>query len=291
LDVLDGFDRQGEQRRSSLELALEKARYEVGRARRQYDLVDPANRLVAGELEARWNAALEQVAELEEQLSRSEGQAPRLTNEAQTRLLELGLDLPALWNDPAASPRLKKRVVRTVVEEIVIADDEERLNHQLIIHWKGGVHSKLRVPRNPCGKKPGDTSTTALGLIQELSKVCGDQAIAAVLNRLGYRTGAGKTWRVHSVQTVRSYHRLTNHRGTGQWLTIEQAALHLKVSHTVIRRLIHEGTLPATQLVATTPWIIDNCSLSLPAVEAEVAAVREGRQLPPNNPLQAELPL
>ncbi len=291
LDVLNQFDRQQDEKRKSLELALEKARYEADRARRQYDLADPANRLVAAELEVRWNAAMEHVAELELQCSQWEGQRPELSKEEQTQLLDLGRDLPALWDHPGASAKLKKRILRTVVEEIVIGDDDRQLNHLLVLHWKGGVHTEMQVPRNTTGKKAKDTGKPVLELIAELSKVCSDQSIAALLNRLGYQTGGGKTWRVHSVQSARSYHRLTNHRNTGEWLTIEGASKELGVSHTVIRRLIKDTILPATQVVATTPWIIANSSLSLPEVQRAIAAVREGRQLPRDDPQQVQFPL
>ncbi|GEM_PF-1298200 len=148
-------------------------------------------------------AALEHVADLEEQCSQWEEQRPRLTEEEERGLSELGRDLPALWNHPAASLQLKERILRTVLEEIVIADDERRSNHLLTIHWKGGVHTELQVPRNPAGKKANDIDKTPLQLIEELSRVCSDQAIAAILNRLGLRTGAGATWRIHSAYNAR----------------------------------------------------------------------------------------
>ena len=195
---------------------MEKARYEVGRTRRQYDLVDPANRLVAGELEARWNQAMEHVAELERQCVQWDNQTPGLTGEERTGLLDMGHDLPALWHHPTASDTLKKRVLRTVVEEIVIRDDEARRNHLLVMHWKGGVHTELQVPRAPAGRKTRDCEAPVLNLIEELSKVCSDQAIAAILNRLGYQTGGGLTWRIHSVYSARYYHRLKNHRKDGR---------------------------------------------------------------------------
>ena len=253
--------------------------------------MDPANRLVAGELEARWNASLERVAELERECSQWETQRTTLTDEQQTRLLELGRDLPALWNHERALADLKKRILRTVLKEIVIRDDEQRREHLLVLHWKGGVHTQLQVPRKKRGQNPTVTDKTALELVEELSKVCSDQAIAAILNRLGYRTGADKTWRVHSVYNARYYHRLTNHRNLKEWLTVEQAAQESKVSHTVIRRLIREKTLPATQVVATTPWIIVRSALSLPAVQAAITAVHQGRQLPREDPRQQVLPL
>jgi len=290
LDALDQLDRRDDEKRKALELALEKARYEVDRTRRQYDLVDPANRLVAGELELRWNTAMERVDELERKCLQWDDRTPELTAEDRTRLLELGRDLPALWNHPNSSASLKKRILRSVIEEIVIRDDQQR-NHLLAVHWKGGVHSEIQVPRNTTGKKAGDTEETALELIGELSKVCNDQSIAAILNRLGYLTGGGKTWRFHSVQNARRYHRLKNHGHTGEWLTVDLAAKESGVSQTVIRRLISEGILPASQVVPTAPWIIERASLSIKSVQDAVDAVQQGRQLQKTDPRQAEFPL
>jgi DNA invertase Pin-like site-specific DNA recombinase len=291
LDALSQLDRREDEKRKSLELSLEKARYEVDRTRRQYDLVDPANRLVAGELESRWNVAMERVAELERQCMQWDDKVPELSREDRDRLLDLGRDLHVLWSHPDSPASLKKRILRSVIEEIVIRDDSQRIHHQLVMHWKGGVHTELQVPRNTTGKKVGDTEKTALELIGELSKVCNDPSIAAILNRLGYRTGGGKTWRLHSIQNARSYHRLENHGNTGRWLTVDLAAKESGVSQTVIRRLISKGTLPASQVVPTAPWIIERDSLSIPAVRDAVAAVQQGRQLPKSDPRQAEFPL
>ncbi len=185
---------------------------------------------------------------------------------------------------------MKKRILRTVLEEIMIGDDADGTHHLLVLHWKGGVHTELSVVRNRPGKKHCETSVTALELIEELSKVTSDQAIAATLNRLGFKTGGGKTWRLHSVYNARYLHRLKNYRKENAWVTVEQASRELGVSHTVIRRLIREGTLPARQVVASTPWIIARESLTLEAVQAAVEAVRSGRQLPKRNPKQAEFP-
>ena len=291
LDAMEEFDQQQDEKDKAKELALEKARYEADRARRQYDAVDPANRLVAGELEARWNVALEQVIALEQQCEQAQSQRKTLSETERTQLLDLGGNLAELWNNSKADVKLKKRILRTVVEEIVVRDDDHRRKHLLVIHWKGGIHSELQVPRNTKGMKAADLDKTPLELIEELSKVCSDQAIAATLNRIGYRTGAGKTWRLHSVHTARSYHRLKNHRNSDKWLTIDQTSEELNVSETVIRRLIREGTLPATQVVAMTPWIIARPSLTKPAVKAAIAAVHAGRRPHREDPQQEKLPL
>ena len=288
--TMSQFDQQQDERQRSLELAMEKACFEVDRARRQYELVDPANRLVASELESRWNCEMEKQAELQRQLNATTNQRQSLTEREQQRLLELGHDLKQLWEHDSATAALKKRVLRTVLEEIVIRDDTERKNHMLVLHWKGGVHTELSVVRNKPGKRTTNTSPTALELIEELSKVCSDQAIAATLNRLGYKTGAGKTWRVHSVYNARYHHKLKNYRNAKLWLTVEGAAQELGVSQTVIRRLIRESTLPAKQVAETTPWIIDRESLCLPAVIKDVQRVRSGRQLSSCSDQQPQFP-
>lgn len=290
LDAMQRYESQLDEKRDALEMSLGQARFEVDRARRQYDLVDPANRLVASELEARWNSAMEHVATIESQLRNHTHERLELSDEQQVRLLELGRDLQSVWNAPSATDDLKKRMLRSVLVEIVIGDDQQRKNHQLVLHWKGGTHTELSVPRNKSGQKFSVTSKKALELIEELSRVCSDQTIAATLNRIGMKTGAGKTWRVHSIHTARYNNRLTNHHMSNDWLTVQQASEELGVSRTVVLRLIRERTLPARQVVEATPWIIDRESLQLPVVQAAVEAVQEGRALTRPDPQQAEFP-
>lgn len=229
----------------SLTLAVEKARYEAQRAQRQYDRVDPDNRLVAGELERRWNETLAQVAEAEARLATLEGQPPMLSEEQHHALLTLGHDLATVWRHPAASEALKKRILRTVLHEIIIHTTQEPPEHILHLHWHGGVHTEVRVARNTVGKHGRATERDVIEVIGELSKVCRDLTIAATLNRLGYRTGTGKTWRAHSVACVRYQYRLPNFAKGHDWLTLTQAAQQLGVSATVVKRCIAQGTLPA----------------------------------------------
>jgi DNA invertase Pin-like site-specific DNA recombinase len=290
LDALEQLGDRRREKRQSLALALEQARYEVDRARRQYDLVDPANRLVAAELEGRWNAALARMAELDRQLAGLDQAEEAVTPHERARLLGLGRDLPSLWGHPAATAELKKRLLRAALREIVITDDEDRTEHVLALHWLGGVHTELRVKRARTGQHRRVADADVIALVSELSKVCTDQTIAATLNRLGYRTGTGKTWRAHSVANLRHYHRLPNYEKGAAWLTVEQAATASGVSHTVIRRLIAAGTLPATQVVPRAPRIIARESLSLPGVQAAVEAVHQGRQLRRPTPGQQEFP-
>ncbi len=282
---------EDQEKQQALVMAVEKARYEARRAQRQFDAVDPDNRLVAGELEARWNQALARVTELEGRVNAQREQAPALSAAQQERLRELAGDLRLLWYHRGVPVELKKRIVRTVIEEIVVNRSEAPAQHVLQVHWKGGVHSELHVSRNGSGQNRHVTDEKAIELIEELSRVCDDAAIAQVLNRLGYRTGQGNTWRVHHVQSMRHWRGLVNHRRSGEWLSLEETARELGVSNTVIKRLIREKILPARQVVAYAPWVIDRSSLGLAAVQARVRAVHQRRKLPRTVAEQHELPM
>ena len=291
LEVLEQALHDDETKRHAVELALEKARYEARRAQRQFDAVDPENRLVAGELEQRWNHALAQVGELESRVHLLRETAEPLTAPQRERLLELGTDLGTLWQHPAASMPLKKRILRIVLEDIVVTNTNEPPQHILHLHWKGGVHTELRVARNGTGQHRRVADDKAVELITELSKICDDKMIAIVLNRLGYRTGQGQTWRVHHVHNVRYCRRLPNYHHDGTWLPLEAAARELGVSNTVIKNLIADGVLPATQVVPCAPWVIERVDLQWPPVQARIQAVHDGRKLPRPIRGQDELPL
>jgi DNA invertase Pin-like site-specific DNA recombinase len=278
-------------KRQAIELALEKARYEARRAQRQFDAVDPENRLVASELEQRWNHALAQVADVEARLETLRATPEPLSDAQRARLLELGSDLRVLWQHADASVELKKRILRTVLEDIVVTTSDDPSQHLLHLHWKGGVHTELRVTRNGTGQHRRVADDKAVELITELSKICEDKMIAIVLNRLGYRTGQGKTWRVHHVQKVRSCRRLPNYHHDGTWVALEAAARELGVSNTVIKNLIADGILPATQVVTYAPWVIARVDLQRPLVQARIQAVHNGRKLPRPIRGQDELPL
>src|SRR5260370_9405962 len=240
---------QDDDKRKALELALERARYEASRARRQFDAVEPENRLVASELEVRWNSALARVAEIETRLAAVGQQAEPLGNEQEKELMALGEDLTALWNHPEAPAPLKKRILRTVLMEIVVDSDADPSAHRLHLHWPGGVHPQLRVERNKTGQHRHSADRTVIDLVSELAKVCPDKTIAAILNRLGYKTGHEKTWNASRVAGIRWYHEIAPFQKQDGWLTQEQAARELAVSNTLVKGLLPQRILPANHVV------------------------------------------
>ncbi len=280
-----------DQKRESLALALERARFEARRAQRQYDAVDPDNRLVAGELEQRWNKALEQVAEWETRMTALDDSVDPLSDAQRARLMALGSDLSTAWDHPDTDVSLRKRILRTVLKEIVINNLDDPPQHELHLHWQGGVHTQLRVLRNGRGQHARAADADVVELVRELSKIAEDKTIAAILNRLGYKSGQGKSWHAHRVANLRYYHKLPNYEKRTDWVTLEQAARRLNVSTTVVSRLIKEGTLPARQVVRYAPWIIEVADLELPGVQTAIRAVHKGHKLPRIHPDQQKLPL
>ncbi len=264
------------EKRKALELALERARYEEKRARRQFDAVEPENRLVASELEARWNGALAQVAEADARLVAAGKAAEPLTEQQKKELAALSEDLTGLWNHPDAPIQLKKRILRTVLTEITIDNVADSATHRLRLHWAGGVHTELRVERNKPGQHRHSADRSVIELVSELAKICQDKTIAAILNRLGYKTGQEKTWNASRVAGLRGYHKIAPFQKQDDWVTQEEAARELQVSDTVVKRLIRERVLPAKQVVKFAPWIIEKKNLLLPAVQQQVKAARRG---------------
>lgn len=278
-------------KQEALRLALERARYEADRIKRQYNAVEPENRLVAGELEKRWNVALQQVTELEARQQNVAVQAVTITEAQKNKLIEMGNDLPNLWDDARTSLELKKQILRTVIQEIVINPVEEPAEYHLQVHWAGGVHTELRVPRNKSGMNRFSADDKLIELVAELAKVCDDENIATVLNRLGYRTGQGNAWRVSRVNGFRHTHGIAAFTKRDGWLTLQETVQALQLSECTVRKLIDRGILAAKQVVRFAPWVIEVKALEHPAVQAAVRAIKAGNHVPSAVQNQPELTL
>jgi hypothetical protein len=132
-------------------LALQQARYEVAHARRQYDAVDPSNRLVAAELERRWNRALTVEADLEAEIAVLEdGREHLITDEQKRELLDFARDIQRLWDDPRSSPEYKKRLLRIALKEITATCEADTI--RLVLHWQGGDHTQVEFPKIRTGQ-------------------------------------------------------------------------------------------------------------------------------------------
>ena len=242
------------------EIVLERARYDADRAWRQYDAVDPGNRQVAGELERRWNERLVAVQTAGSALkdAREACANARMDEGEREACLQLGADLDLAWNHEGVTAETRKHILRAALEEAVAWREDRRT--RLLLHWRGGDHTELFVAQRAKGRHRHATDADTGALITGLARHMPDMAIAALLNRLGRRTGKGHGWRKASVCSFRNRRGIPPYReGERQErgeMTLSEAAAALKIDYQKARRLIREGRLPGHQPCKGAPWII-----------------------------------
>jgi len=280
LAATDDYGKEQSAKRRQLENALEQARFEAARTHRQYDQVDPDNRLVAGELERRWNEKLVNVRALEEQLAQQDAEpTTTLSAEDRERLLALGTDLPRAWNSAGATIETRKKIIRLLIEEIIVDAVNDKL--ELIVHWQGGDHTRLGVKKNKPGQNSWITDAEVVELVRILARRMRDEAVASILNRSGKSTGRGNSWTSARVASLRNHQKIAPYREgeraeRGE-VTIEEAAAELAVSPSTIFRMINDGVLPAQHLCKGAPWIIRADDLKREDVRADAEARRSRR--------------
>jgi len=267
--------RVGSDRIAQLELALEQARFEAARAERQYNAVDPENRIVACELERRWNQRLGEVARLEEEIRTAQETQPKedITESERATLIALTDDLPRAWNHPAATVETRKRILRAVLEEVVVQAEPGRL--RLKLHWKGGDHTALDVTKSRAGQHRWKTSPTTEHLIEELARLLPDANIASVLNRIGMRSAKGHTWTQLRIRNFRAERGIPiyreGERAERGELDLRETAAKLGVGKMTVIRLIKANVLPARQSCPGSPYVIRQEDLETPAIRRAVS--------------------
>jgi DNA invertase Pin-like site-specific DNA recombinase len=266
--------------RRALAGELEGARYEATLAARRYDLVDPAKRHVARALEARWNEALERVAEIERRVADLESEAasrPKIDCDA---LLRLAHDLPAAWNAPSTDARTRQRLTHALIHEVVIDLDDTTNEAVVLIHWIGGRHTEIRVPRVKTGRYPSDRRPGAVEVIRALAGHWPDRELAVTMNRMRCHTEDGETWTTIRVATLRerlgipAYDPVEHPRTT---ISADETATRLGICVGSVQKLIREGVLPATQRISSAPWEISVDVLETEAVQQGVQQIKVRR--------------
>ena len=253
-----------DQVRDALMRDLEAARYSADRAFRQYDAADPENRLVAAELESRWNRALAHVDEIESKIASHDAATPEPSPPLATQITALAGDLRAVWSAPTTDARLKKRIVRTVIHEVVADIDAAAAEIVLLIHWMGGVHTELRLPRRRRGQR-NSTSADIVAAVRQLVLIANDDLIAGILNRNGLLTGHGNRWTRERVTSLRSHHKIPVFRpapdGKEPWLNLSKAARLLGIAPKTLRRAAEAGEIEGFHPLPDGPWIFSRSAL------------------------------
>jgi DNA invertase Pin-like site-specific DNA recombinase/predicted DNA-binding transcriptional regulator AlpA len=242
-------------------LAVERASYEAQRAERRYRAVDPDNRLVARGLEREWEERLKTLEAAKADLARREAERPTLINQQERdRLLALGPDLLSVWHASTTTPRDRKELLRTLIDEVVIKVEREAFAAHLTLRWKGGALTEidLSLPRSRPATVRTDEDTIAL--LRRLAAHYPDAVIAGILNKQERRTAYGHRFDGNRVGNLRRYWKIQSYeekpQADGDLLTIKQTAAKLAVAPSTIHRLLNDGIIAGEQLTPGAPWRI-----------------------------------
>jgi hypothetical protein len=259
--------------RQAVDRELEEARYEASLAARRYDLVDPGKRHVARELETRWNAALERVAQLERRLADLEADAASRPKIDRAALMQLAHDLPAAWNAPTTDARTKQRLTHILVQEVVIDLDDATNEAVVVIHWVGGRHTELRVARVKTGRYPADRQPSQVAVMRRLGGQWPDRELAVTMNRMRCKSVNGESWTTTRVRELRERLAIAAFEpaAAAPTISVDAAADRLEISVGSVHRLIGQGILPAAQLLPSAP-----CKIPVAALESEAVQAASG---------------
>ena len=241
---------------------VERARYDAQRAERRYRAVDPDNRLVARGLEAEWERCLQSLHAAEADVARRERERPRvLQPDERQAILALGRDLARVWSAPTTTDRDRKELVRTLVEEVIIAIDKNQHQAHLTLRWRGGLLSELDAAlwhvRTPAIRTDEDT----IDLVRRLALHYPDAVIAGILNRQGRRTATGLRFTANRICSVRTHWTIPRFEPPaqspdGDLVNIRDAATILAIAPSTLHRWINDGFIAGEQLTPCAPWRI-----------------------------------
>ena len=277
------------EKQKSLELALQDVQYQTERAYRQYNKVDPENRLVASQLEKTWNDGLEQVDELKQQIALLATQIRKVPPQERRELMALAQDLPAIWKAGTTTQEMRKRILRTLIEVILVDIDEPRAKIIAEIQWKGSHYTTLEIAKKRNGQQPHYTDADVILLIRQLAAQFPDEGIVPTLNKLGFRTKLGYPWTVNRLRSFRKYHKISEFdpQAPLQFLTLQQVAAKLEISSHRVRYLIDQGLITASQVCKNAPWAIPVKEIGKEGVEKAVESIQSKSNSPREGPWQA----
>jgi DNA invertase Pin-like site-specific DNA recombinase len=293
IEACEQSEKEWAQRLESLRLGADAAQYAADRAFEQYDLVDPRNRLVADSLEARLNERLAELQAAKERLDRARDEDRQLTEEQRERIRDLAENFPDVWNHPDADPKLKKRLLRAAVREILVELQAEQRRLEVTIHWQGGVHTLIHVKKYD-RRRGRATDPDLIEMVRNLAQDgIADADSARVLNMHGTTTPGGLPWTVERVTNFRRTHhiRCGNRPSAGEHLTMSEAASYLGISRNGLLGLERIGALSRNQVMEFAPWRVERKQLESKRVQTLVRSLKAHGRLPKGGCPEGQLSL
>jgi DNA invertase Pin-like site-specific DNA recombinase len=240
---------------------VERAHYEVNLARRQYNAVDPENRLVARELERRFEASLKALstveADAEKHIKEMESE---LSAAEELQLRRYAHDVASLWNAPTTRSQDRKRIARCLIETVVVTAHPEEPVLKAKIHWKGGEVSSIEVAKGKSGINRYVSDPELVDLVRNLAGEFSDEQIARILRRQKLKTAKGLPFAPYHVSNLRRLYGIEKGprvptRGKDVY-TAEQAAELLGINRATVIRWVEVGLIRGSHLTDGAPWRI-----------------------------------
>jgi predicted DNA-binding transcriptional regulator AlpA len=243
-------------------LGVERTSYAASLAERRYRAVDPDNRLVARGLERAWEESLAALEAAKAELARREQDRSRvLSDQERNRIAALGPDLAEVWNASTTTPRDRKELIGTLVEEVIITIERDKSAAHLTLRWKGGALSEIDLVLPVKRQATVRTDEDTIALVRRLTEHYPDTVIAGILNRQGRRTARGLRFDGNRVASLRTHWKIPcfvpkEDVAQGELINIKQAAAALGVVPSTIHRLLNDGIIAGEQLTPGAPWRI-----------------------------------
>jgi DNA invertase Pin-like site-specific DNA recombinase len=237
-------------------LRLQRAEYKVQLAQKRYEQVDPENRLVASTLEQRWNDALIELEDVQNQIAALQEKEKVITAQQREDVLKLAQDLPRLWKSPATSAKDKKRILQLLIQDITVVKPERG---KAILHvcWQGGHCEDLQVELPRPTAERWRHSDAVVQRVRELAEKYSDDEIAVTLNAEGLRSNKGNAFTRSSISWIRHKHAIppVDKKKPGE-LTVHEVAEQFGVSSGVVYYWIGQKILTARRLNHGSPYWI-----------------------------------
>jgi DNA invertase Pin-like site-specific DNA recombinase len=269
----------------AVELRVERARYDAIRAERAFHACEPENRLVARNLETRWEQKLRELAEAEAELAE---QTKPVSEPSREQLEQLARQLPKLWAADTTANRDRKRLLRTMIADVTLTSKPDSRELQVGIRWRSGATERHTVQRP---LKPADAKRTPSAVIELITRLAPDHTnaqIAGQLNAAGMRTSTTVPFDEKAIRWLRWRYRIGPSQPREGELTVTQVAERFGISDGTVYAWIETGKLaarrgPANRLyIPFAPEVEQHCrhlvasSVHLPAetkIKAAGAAV------------------
>jgi DNA invertase Pin-like site-specific DNA recombinase len=264
LKAIEDVQRERQRLHRHWEQRLERASYDVQRAERQYQAVEPENRMVARSLEQQWEKTLHAQRDLREEYDRFLNEQPsRLTEEERRRILAVSADIPTLWHAPETTARDRKEIIRLLTERIVVDVRAGTERAEVTITWRGSQITRHEIVRTVSRYESlGDYDRMMDRIVQLRREGLTIKELVAQLNREGYRTP-----RSQKGYTPTSVRKLLSRRGltggvigreqleSGEWW-LPDLAQKLGLPYDRLRDWALHGELRARRVQPGGPWVV-----------------------------------